>query len=396
MLSKAFIPYRGYYSTPFCRWQGAMANENAISLGAKTAARWITQKGWEPAIFDYLVFGNTIGQLHQFYSAPWAAALMGCGGIPGIAISQACTTGTTCIFQAAAGIETGFYENAFVLTTDRTSNGPHTIWPNPNGPGGEVISENWLMDNFNADPNVGLRMVETAENVAKEEGITKADCDRLALHRYEQYQMALADDRAFQKRYMFAAEIQVSRKKSILVEADEGIMPTTADGLAKLKPLIPGGVLSFGTQTHPADGNASMVVTTRDNAARLSADATIPIQVVAYGFAREKKGYMAAAPVPAARMALEKAGLSINDIKIIKTHNPFVVNDINFAKKMNIDAEGFNNYGSSMIFGHPQGSTATRLIIEGIEEAVMQGGGYLLWTGCAAGDCGASMVLKIG
>jgi acetyl-CoA acetyltransferase len=396
MLSKAFIPYRGYYSTPFCRWQGAMANENAISLGAKTAARWITQKGWEPAIFDYLVFGNTIGQLHQFYSAPWAAALMGCGGIPGIAISQACTTGTTCIFQAAAGIETGFYENAFVLTTDRTSNGPHTIWPNPNGPGGEVISENWLMDNFNADPNVGLRMVETAENVAKEEGITKADCDRLALHRYEQYQMALADDRAFQKRYMFAAEIQVSRKKSILVEADEGIMPTTADGLAKLKPLIPGGVLSFGTQTHPADGNASMVVTTRDNAARLSADATIPIQVVAYGFAREKKGYMAAAPVPAARMALEKAGLSINDIKIIKTHNPFVVNDINFAKKMNIDAESFNNYGSSMIFGHPQGSTATRLIIEGIEEAVMQGGGYLLWTGCAAGDCGASMVLKIG
>jgi acetyl-CoA acetyltransferase len=395
MLTKAFIPYRGYYSTPFCRWQGAMASENSITLGAKTAARWIVQKDWKPAIFDYLVFGNTIGQPSQFYSAPWAAALMGCGGIPGVAISQACTTGATCIFQAATGIETGLYENAFVLTTDRTSNGPHTIWPNPNGPGGEVISENWLMDNFNADPNVGLRMVETAENVAREEGITKEDCDRLALRRYEQYQMALADERAFQKRYMIATEIQVSRKKSILVEADEGIMPTTAEGLAGLKPLIPGGVLSFGAQTHPADGNASMVVSTRENAARLSADAAISIQVVAYGFAREKKGYMAAAPVPAARMALDKAGLSIDGIKVIKTHNPFVVNDINFAKKMNIDADGFNNYGSSMIYGHPQGSTATRLIIEGIEETVMAGGGYLLWTGCAAGDCGASMILKI-
>jgi hypothetical protein len=54
MLSKAFIPYKGYYSTPFCRWQGAMANENAIVLGAKTAARWMADKGWEPGIFDYL------------------------------------------------------------------------------------------------------------------------------------------------------------------------------------------------------------------------------------------------------------------------------------------------------------------------------------------------------
>jgi acetyl-CoA acetyltransferase len=63
---------------------------------------------------------------------------------------------------------------------------------------------------------------------------------------------------------------------------------------------------------------------------------------------------------------------------------------------MEIDVDGFNNYGSSVIYGHPQGSTATRLIMEGVEEAVMQGGGYLLWTGCAAGDCGASLILKIG
>jgi acetyl-CoA acetyltransferase len=95
-------------------------------------------------------------------------------------------------------------------------------------------------------------------------------------------------------------------------------------------------------------------------------------------------------------MALDKAGLAIGDMAVIKTHNPFVVNDINFANKMRIDADGFNNYGSSVIYGHPQGSTATRLIIEGIEEAVMKGGGYLLWAGCAAGDCGAALILKIG
>ncbi len=395
MLTQAYIPYKGYFSTPFCRWQGSMANENAIVLGANTAKRWLATKQWSPEIFDYLVFGNTISQLHQFYAAPWAAALMGAGGIPGMAVSQACTTGTTCIYQAAMGVETGIYRNAFVMTTDRTSNGPHTIWPNPNGPGGEVISENWLMDNFNSDPNVGLRMVETAENVAKEAGITKEQCDELALRRYEQYLMSTADDRRFQKRYMFPAEIQISRKKSKLVEEDEGIMPTSAEGLAKLKPLIPGGVLSFGAQTHPADGNASMVVATRERAQELSDDPNISIRIVAYGFAREARGCMAAAPVPATENALKNAGLAIGDINIIKTHNPFVVNDLNFARKFDIDPTRFNNYGSSLIYGHPQGSTATRLIIEGIEETVLAGGGYLLWTGCAAGDCGAAMILKI-
>ena len=109
---------------------------------------------------------------------------------------------------------------------------------------------------------------------------------------------------------------------------------------------------------------------------------------------------MAAAPVPAAKMALEKAGLSIKEIKTIKTHNPFVVNDLYFAQQMGIDAmgtdsQGFNNYGSSLVYGHPQGPTAGRCIIEGIEEVALLGGGYLLWAGCAAGDTGGAIILKI-
>ncbi|MBW1784693.1 MAG: thiolase family protein, partial [Deltaproteobacteria bacterium] len=162
MLTKAFIPYTGYSSTPFSRWQGSMATENAIVLGATTSKRWLEQKNWDPGMFDYLILGITISQLHQFYASTWAAALMGAGHIPGVTLSQACTTSTTCIYQAAMGVETGLYKNCYTLMTDRCSNGPHTIWPNPMGPGAEVISENWLMDNFNADPNVGLKMVETA------------------------------------------------------------------------------------------------------------------------------------------------------------------------------------------------------------------------------------------
>jgi acetyl-CoA acetyltransferase len=95
-------------------------------------------------------------------------------------------------------------------------------------------------------------------------------------------------------------------------------------------------------------------------------------------------------------MALEDAGLKIEEMKAIKTHNPFIVNDLYLAEQFGIDPNGFNNYGCSMIFGHPHAPTTGRLIMEGIEEVAMLGGGYLLWAGCAAGDTGGAIILKIG
>ncbi|RPJ18100.1 MAG: thiolase family protein [Desulfobacteraceae bacterium] len=396
MLTKAYIPYKGYYSSPFSRWQGSFSNEHAIILAANTSKRWLAQKKWDPAMFDYLFLGMTIGQPQWFYGSPWAAALIGATGIPGALVSQACTTSTTCIFQAAVGVETGFYNNVYCMMTDKCSNGPHTVWANPNGPGGEVLSENWMMDNFGRDPWAKGAMINTAENVAKEAGITREECDAVALRRYEQYMDSLADDKAFKKRYMFPVEVNISRKKTILVEDDEGITPCTKEGLVSLKPVLPDGTHTFGAQTHPADGNCAVVVTTKEKAKELSSDPKMEIRIVSYGFARTKKGFMAMAVVPAVKMALDKAGITIKDVKAIKTNNPFAANDIYLAKQMNIDVNSFNNYGSSLIYGHPQAPTAGRCIIEGIEEVAMAGGGYLLWGGCAAGDTAAGLVLKIG
>ena len=396
MLQKAFIPYGGYYSSPFSRWQGTMANENSITLGAATAKRWIGQKNWDPKVFDYFFLGISVHQPQAFYGGPWSAALIGGEGAPGLLVSQACSTSTVAIYNAAVGVETGLYEAPFCLMTDRCSNGPHSVWPNPMGPGGQVTSEDWVMDNFNRDPWAGEAMIKTAENVAAEAGITREECDAVALRRYEQYQDALVDDRAFQKRYMFPVEVNVSRKKTVTVEADEGIMETTAEGLAKLRPGLPDGVHTFGAQTHPADGNCGITVTTKDKAKELSSDPDIEIQVVSYGYARVKKAFMAAAVYPSVKMALENAGIGINDVKAIKTHNPFAANDIHLANNFKIDVNEMNNYGCSLIFGHPQGPTGGRLIIEGIEEVAMKGGGYMLFAGCAAGDTAAAIVLKIG
>ena len=398
MLTKAYIPYKGYYSSPFSRWQMSLANENAISLGAQTARRWFLENELDPTELDYLYYGITIAQLHMFYSHVWSAAMLvdNQKPLPALMVNQACTTSTTCIHLAAVNIEAGTYDTGYALLSDRCSNGPHTVWASAMTPGGEVVSENWMMDNFNADPNAGLKMIQTAENVAKEAGITREECDAVAVRRYEQYLDALADDRSFQKRYMFPIEYKISRKKTGLLETDEGITPCTAEGLAKLRPVEPDGVLTFGAQTHPADGNCGFIVTTRDKARAMSKDPEIEIQIVSYGFARVDPGYMAAAPVPAAEMALREAGLTVDDIKAVKTHNPFVVNDINMAKKMGLDVMNMNNYGSSVIYGHPQAPTAGRLIAELLEEMVLLGGGYGLWAGCAAGDTAAAMIFKVG
>jgi len=397
-LSKAYIPYKGYYSTPFCRWQGSLANENAVILAGATANRWFKQRKIDPTLIDYLYFGITIPQHWMFYSHTLTAAMVveGAKDIPALMVHQACSTSATCMYLAAQNIEIGGYQTGYALMADRCSNGPHTVWANPLGPGGELESENWMMDNFNRDPWAGFKMIQTAENVGKKIGATKEASDAASLRRYQQYLDSLANDRAFQKRYMFPAEIKVGKKGTKLIEEDEGVTPTTAEGLAKLGPVEPGGILSYGAQTHPADGNAGFIVTTREKAKEVSADPKVEIQILSYGFSRAAKGFMAAAPVPAAEMALRDAGLTVKDLKAVKTHSPFMINDMYMAKMMGIDVNWMNNYGNSMIYGHPQGPTAGRLIAELIEEIVMLGGGYGLWAGCAAGDTGAAMAFKIG
>lgn len=395
MLTKAYIPYRGYYSSPFCKWQGSMQQDNSIELGAKTSKRWFAEKGIDPKEFEYLYLGITVGQHRVFFGSTWAAYLMGTPDIPGMTIMQACSTATTTVFNASASVELGNLEMAYCLLTDRCSNGPHTIWPNPLGPGGEVISENWNMDNMAGDPSTGQGTLNTAENVAKKHGFTREQADELVLIRYQQYDKALENDRAFQKRYMFPVEVTVSRKEKKLVECDEGVPTTSKEKLARLRPVMEGGIHTYGGQTHPADGNAGIIVTTKDRAAALSEE-KIPIQILSYGYARADKAHMPEAPIYASRKALERVGLKPQDIAVVKNHNPFIVNDMVLAKELGLKAENINNYGSSLVWGHPQAPTVARLLIEGIEEAVLKGGGYVMITGCAAGDTSATLILKVG
>lgn len=392
--TKSYIPYGGYWTSPFSKWQGSFANFHAMELAANTARKFSELRNINPERFDNLYLGMTIPQLQCFYGGPWIAGLLGNGQISGPVVNQACITGVVCVKMASQDIEGEVANVSLVVTADRCSNGPHLYYPSQVGPGALGKAEDWVWDNFSRDPWAKNSMIQTAENVAKENNISREEQDEVAQRRYEQYQAALADNQSFQKRYMIPVEVGKG-KKARVVGADEGVFPTTIEGLRSLKPVLPDGTVTFGSQTHPADGNSGMIVTTKELAAELSSDSKVEIQFVGFGTTRAKKGFMAEAVVPAAREALKDAGIEISDVTAVKTHNPFAVNDIYMSREMGFDINDMNNYGSSLIWGHPQGPTALRALIELIEELAVKGGGYGLFAGCAAGDTAAGCVVKV-
>jgi acetyl-CoA acetyltransferase len=178
---------------------------------------------------------------------------------------QACATGVRTLLAATQEIEAGMATAALAVNCDRTSNGPHIYYPNPRGAGGTGTAEDWVMENFNCDPLGGHTMLQTAENVAAKHGIGTAEQHELVLRREEQYRMSLENDSAFLRRFMtlpFDVPTPNYKKVANSMTGDEGVSQSTPEGLAKLKPVMPGGVVTFGAQTHPADGNAAIVVTT--------------------------------------------------------------------------------------------------------------------------------------
>ncbi|WP_394790812.1 thiolase family protein [Rhodoferax sp.] len=393
----AYIPYGIYWSTPFAKWQGSLANLNALPLAAAVGKQALAARGFDMAQIDLAILGLTNPQKGSFYGLPYVTGMMGIDRVAGPTIQQACATSVRALQMAAQEVQCGTASSALLVMADRQSNGPVVYYPDSSGTGGYGISEHWVPDNMGHDPYAKNAMLQTGENVAARYGISTAEQHALKLHRYAQYLQALADDRAFQKRYMVDVPLTDSkfRKQTGVLSADEGIFPTTFEGLAKLKPVKEGGTVTFGGQTHPADGNAGAIVTTRELARAASTNPHIEVEILGFGQARVEPGYMPMAPSPASFNALKNASLGIQDIDAIKTHNPFAVNDIALARDTGFAWEKMNNFGSSVIWGHPQAPTGLRAIIELIEELVLRGGGTGLFTGCAAGDSGYATILRV-
>jgi acetyl-CoA acetyltransferase len=311
---------------------------------------------------------------------------------------QACATGVRSLLAAAQEVEAGQCSASLAITCDRTSNGPHLYYPNPKGPGGTGAHEDWVMDNFGCDPLGRHSMLQTAENVAAKHQITTAQQHEVVLLREKQYRDALGDGCAFQKRYMtlpFEVPDASFKKTTGTIESDDGIRFSTAEGLANLKPVLAGGTVTYGGQTHPADGNAAIIVAEHARADELSRDRNIRIKLHGFGSARAQQAHMPEAPIPAAQRALDAAGMTIEQMDAVKTHSPFAVNDVLFSRQTGVPLEKMNNFGCSLVWGHPQAPMGTRGVIELIEELARRGGGHGLFTGCAAGDTAMAVVVEV-
>ncbi|MEY4653584.1 MAG: hypothetical protein RI884_2165 [Pseudomonadota bacterium] len=391
--TQAAIPLRHLWSSPFVRWQGALADVSSLDLAHAVTRDALAQRATDTSRITQIVLGTSVPQPSSFYAAPWLAARLGMEGLTGPHLSQACATSVACVVSAAMTVEVDPRACPLVVTTDRTSNGPLLVYPRSRSMGGSPETEHWVLDNFAADPWTGRAMIDTAEGVAQEGDFTREELDELTLLRYRQYDRALADDRAFQRRYMQPVVIQKGRQR-IEVDSDQGVHPTRAEDLAALKPVHEGARHTPGAQTHPADGTAGALVMSLEAARALSAGEGV-VRLVSGAVARVEKARMPKAATVAAQEALREAGLTMNDVHAVGTHNPFAVNDLWLAKQTGCPIDRMNAYGCSLVYGHPQGPTGLRGITELVHALALRGGGVGLFTGCAAGDTGAALVLRV-
>ena len=383
------------WSSPFVRWQGSLADVPSADLAVAVTRAALAQRGLGAAAIDGLVIGQTVPQANSFYLVPWLASRLGFGALTGPHISQACATSVACVVAAAQRVEQMHDSTQLVVAMDRTSNGPLIVYPRTHASGGRPATEHWVLDSFAADPNTGCSMVETAEHVAAEGGFTRTELDDLTMLRWQQYCRTLEGDRLIQRRYLQPIDLALGKSRALRVEADEGVHTYSEDGLAALKPVRDGGVVTFGTQTHPADGCAGAVVANAEHLREMAASQAPIARILSAGFARTEKARMPKAATLAAQQALASAEIGIDEVRIVVSHNPFAVNDLWFSRQTGFALERMNPYGCSLIYGHPQGPTGLRGIAELVQALVAAGGGVGVFTGCAAGDTGAALVFRV-
>ena len=391
MYRRARIPYGTWGSSFFPAWQTSpLAEVNIGQFAGEAMSRILGLRGVPQRRLEYLVIGSTIPWHWKFWTAPLVASCMG-ARIPGFHVEQACATGLQAVVAAAAEVEGGANDVVGVLTFDRTSDSPVGVFPERRSyERTQALGDVW--DNFGFDPATGKAMIASAGLAARKHKIDRREVDEITLCRYEQY--FNAKDSGFLDRVLVPLEVLNLQGRSMgTIDDDTGVRRVSAGGLRAMRELDT--CVTAGSQTHASDGMACLLVTSPDIARELSPRPEIEISLVAKTEVRAAPSLMPEAPALAVAKLLDRTGLRMDDMAVVKNHNPFAVNDAIFSKIFGHDWREMNTTGCSLVWGHPQGPTLTRSLIEGLEEAVSLGGGSVLLFGCAAGDVGIAAVFQV-
>jgi acetyl-CoA acetyltransferase family protein len=379
--------------TPMARYTGVFSEVSAIELGAHATKGAVARSGVDPGDFDHVVFGNV---LQTSSDAIYGARHVGLkAGLkvetPAVTVNRLCGSGIEAIAQAAQRLLLGEASMVVAGGMENMTQAPFVIRGARTGLRlGSGILEDFLFIGL-TDSYCGLPMAMTAEKLAAQTGITRAEADAYALRSQE-----AADEAA--KAGVFKEEIvpmEVKQgKKSVVVSEDDHRRPeTTMETLSKLPPSFQkDGIVTAGNASGIVDGAAAVVVTREKTAKQRGLK---PLgRIVSWAAVGVDPSIMGIGPVPSTRKALQLAGLSLSQIDRVEVNEAFAAQYLAVEKELGLSRERTNVNGGAIALGHPLAASGTRLIITVLNELRRKGLKYGVATACVGGGQGIAMIVE--
>jgi len=382
--------------TPFGRYCGKLKDFTAQELGAIAARGAIERAGLGADKFDHVVFGNaqqTSGD--ALYGARHVGLRSGLPiETPALTVNRLCGSGMQAIVNAAQMIQLGEASRVLAGGMEAMSQAPFSIRGRDGfslAPGGKL--EDSLMVAL-LDSYCGLYMANTAELYGSQHGVTREMQDEFALRSQK-----CADD-AYKAGRIQEELVPVPLKNSkgeltgeSLTEDDHRRPQTTMEGLAKLKTAFgKNGTVTAGNASGIVDGGAAVVLMSLDEVRKREMD---PLgRIVSWGVAGVDPKIMGSGPVPATKLALQKAGMTLDHIDLIEVNEAFAAQYLAVEKQLGLDREKVNVNGGAIALGHPLGATGTRLVITLLYELRRRKKKYGLATACIGGGQGIAMIVE--
>jgi len=341
----------------------------------------------------HVVFGNVIPtEPADAYLSRFAALEAGLPEeVPAFNVNRLCGSGLQAIVCAAQTITANDADVAIGGGAESMSRGPYIM---PAHRWGARMGDTAVVDYMNGilhDPWDRIHMGITAENVAERYGISRAMQDALALESQRRAARAI-DEGRFDSQIV---PIEIASRKGVeRFQRDEHVRTgVTAEQLAGMKPAFKqGGTVTAGNASGINDGAAAVVLAEAAAASRLGM--TPLARLVSYAHAGVDRRYMGIGPVPASRLALAKAGLTVGDLDVIESNEAFAAQACAVAQELGFDPERVNPNGSGISLGHPVGATGAIIAIKAIYELQRIGGRYALVTMCIGGGQGIAAIFE--
>ncbi|HUJ96184.1 MAG TPA: acetyl-CoA C-acetyltransferase [Terriglobales bacterium] len=382
--------------TPFGRYCGKLKDFSAQELGAVAARGAIERAGVDPKEFDHAVFGNaqqTSGD--AIYGARHVGLRAGLPiETPALTVNRLCGSGMQAMVNAAQMIQLD--EASIVLAggMEAMSQAPFVIRGREGftlAPGGRM--EDSLMVAL-LDSYCGSYMANTAELYGSQQGITREMQDEFALRSQQRADAAYKEEKLQEE--LVGVPLKNSKGEptgEMFTEDDHRRPQTTMEGLAKLKPSFgKNGTVTAGNASGIVDGAAAVVMMSLEEAGKRG---TKPLgRVVSWGIAGVEPKLMGRGPVPASKIALQKAALTLDYIDLIEVNEAFAAQYLAVEKELGLDREKVNVNGGAIALGHPLGATGTRLVITLLHELRRRRKKYGLAAACIGGGQGIAMVVE--